>query len=139
MISINFLTVFIAALAAFIIGFLLHGPILGKVWMKLANVHPTGKEKFSDMIGQMIWNLVANIVTAAALAVFIALTANSPFLNSGALVRGLTISFIVWIGFNLPTTSIEVIWMGRKFNHWLFEAGCSLIVMLAMGAIIACW
>ncbi len=139
MISINFLTVFIAALAAFIIGFLLHGPILGKVWMKLANVHPTGKEKFSDMIGQMIWNLVANIVTAAALAVFIALTANSPFLSSGALVRGLTISFIVWIGFNLPTTSIEVIWMGRKFNLWLFEAGCSLIVMLAMGAIIACW
>jgi hypothetical protein len=58
--QINLLSVFIAALSAFIIGFLLHGPILGKLWMRLANIHPTGNEKLKDMIPQMIWNFIVN-------------------------------------------------------------------------------
>lgn len=53
MISINFVSVFIAAIVAFILGFLFHGPISGKLWMKLANIHPTGNEKMSDMYGKM--------------------------------------------------------------------------------------
>ena len=48
----------------FIIGFLFHGPLFGKLWMKLANIHPTGNEKLSDMIPQMVKNFLANIVCA---------------------------------------------------------------------------
>jgi len=32
-----------------------------------------------------------------------------------------------------------VIWMGRKASLWLFECGCSFVVMATMGAIIAHW
>jgi hypothetical protein len=52
----------------FIIGFLFHGPLFGKLWMRLADVHPTGEEKLSDMWVQMLLNLLANIVTAGVIA-----------------------------------------------------------------------
>mgnify|MGYP003353537644 CR=1 FL=1 len=44
------LPIILAALAIFVIGFLFHGPLFGKLWMKLADIHPTGNEKFKDMI-----------------------------------------------------------------------------------------
>ena len=47
MISINFGFVFLAAVVGFIVGFLLHGPLLGKMWMRLAGIVPTGNEKFA--------------------------------------------------------------------------------------------
>ncbi|MEI6316482.1 MAG: DUF1761 domain-containing protein [bacterium] len=109
MLSINLLTVLIAAVVAFIIGFLLHGPISGKLWMRLADIHPTGKEKFSDMYGQMFWNLVANIVTAYALAVVYMFASHSPFTNGATLTTGLVCGCLVWLGFLVTSTSIEVI------------------------------
>lgn len=139
MFPINYLAVLVAAVVAFILGFLFHGPVSGKLWMKLADIHPTGNEKLSDMIPQMIWNLVSNIVTAAALAIVYLLVSSSPLLGNSAVHNGLITSFIIWLGFLVTSSSIDVIWMGRSVKLWLFEAGCSLIVMLAMGAIIAAW
>lgn len=136
--SIHLLTVLIAAVAAFIIGFLLHGPIGGKMWIKIAGIHPTGNEKFSDMYGQMFWNLMANVVTAWVLAAMYAYASTSSYATTGV-GTGMKIGFLAWIGFLVTTTSIDVIWMGKKRGLWLYEAGCSLIVMLIMGAIIAAW
>jgi len=137
MLHINFIAVIVAAVAAFIIGFLLHGPVLGKLWMRLSNIQMTGNEKLSDMYGKMIWNFVVNVVTALALAVVYALTASSPFLTGSAVLNGIIIALVVWLGFLVTSTSIEVVWMGKSFKLWLYEAGCSFVVMFAMGAIIA--
>ena len=37
----NIIAIVVAAVVAFIIGFLFHGPLFGKLWMRLADVHPT--------------------------------------------------------------------------------------------------
>lgn len=139
MVSINYLAVIVAAVAAFIIGFLFHGPLLGKVWMRLANIHPTGKEKMSDMYGQMIWNFIVNLVTAYALAVVYLFAATSSLMGGPSLWTGLVCAFVVWLGFLSTSSLIEVIWMGKSLKLWLFEFGSSFVVMLVMGAIIALW
>ncbi len=136
MLSINFLSIFIAAVVAFIIGFLLHGPVLGKMWMRLANIVPTGNEKFSDMIGNMAWNFVSNIISATGLAVAFALSASSGALSGSTVVNGMICGFIVWLGFIVTSTSMEVIWMGRSYKLWIYECFASLVVMLAMGIVI---
>lgn len=136
MISINFIAVFFAAIVAFIIGFLLHGPVLGKLWMRLANIHPTGKEKISDMYGQMIWNFIVNFITASGIAVLVAILSGSTFGSDITLINGLIVGLIVWIFFIGTTTSIEVIWMGKSFKLWLYEMFCSLVVMITLGLII---
>lgn len=138
MLSINLISVFVAAIAAFIVGFMFHGPLFGKLWMKLANIHPTGKEKFSDMIPQMLKNLLANIICAYVLAMFIFTTA-SYYNNVGNIIGGMGIAFWAWLGFVATSTSMDVIWMGKSKNLWLFEITSSLASFLVMGAVIAAW
>jgi hypothetical protein len=139
MISINFWAIIVAAVVAFIIGFLMHGPIAGKLWMKLADIHPTGKEKLSDMYGKMFSNLVVNIISAAALSIVFGLAWTSSLFSTSPTCVGILSGILVWLGFNVTATSIDVIWMGKSAKLWIFEAVSSLIVFVAMGAIIGAW
>lgn len=137
MLPINLISVLLATLAAMVLGFLLHGPILGKVWMRLANIVPTGNEKFSDMLPNLFWNLIANFVTAYVIAVIYLFAAPSSYLAGEGIWKGVICALWLWIGFVVTSSSMEVIWMGRKLGLWLFECGCSFLVMSVMGAIIA--
>ncbi len=139
MASINLWAVLVAAIVAFVIGFLFHGPLLGKLWMRLANIHPTGNEKLSDMVPQMVKNLISNIVTAYGLAIVYMFASTSSYSIGTGAWAGIHAGIIVWFFFLVTSSSIEVIWMGRKANLWLFESGCSLVMMAAMGAIIGAW
>jgi hypothetical protein len=136
MLPVNYWAIVIAALANFIIGFLFHGPLFGKQWMKLANIHPTGNEKFADMIPQMVKNFLANLVFAYVLSIII-LAVATYYNNVGNIIGGMGIAFWIWLGFVVTTSSIEVIWMGRSYKLWLFEMASSLVCILTMGAIIA--
>lgn len=139
MLSINLTAVIVAALAAFVIGFLFHGPLFGKLWMKLANIQMTGKEKLSDMLPQMAWNLLSNLVTAGVLAIIYSLTASSSYISGFGKCGGVVLAIWLWLGFLVTSSSIEVIWMGRNVKLWLFECVSSLVVMISMGAIIGNW
>ena len=139
MLAINIVPVIVSAVVAFILGFMFHGPLTGKLWMKLADIHPTGKEKFSDMVPQMISNLITNFVTAYVLSVMYLFMSSSLYGNGAGARTGIICALWVWIGFLVTTTSIEVIWFKRKISLWIFESACSLIVMMAMGAITGSW
>ena len=136
MFHLNIVSVVVAAVVAFILGFLFHGPISGKLWMRLADIHPTGNEKFKDMVPQMLWNLFTNFVTAYGLSVVYVFATASTYVSPG-IRGGMGCGLLVWLTFLVTSSSIEVIWMKRKITLWLFESACSLIVMLAMGAMIA--
>lgn len=139
MLPINLLAVVLAAASAFILGFLFHGPVFGKLWMKLANIQPTGNEKLASMIPQMLWNFLSNLVTAYVLAAMYLFVSTSPFLGGATITTGITCALWIWAGFLVTSSSIEVIWMKRPVQLWLFECACSLVMMIAMGAIIAAW
>lgn len=139
MLPIDLLAVLVAALANFIIGFLFHGPLFGKTWMKLANIHPTGNEKMKDMVPQMLQNFIANLVFAYVLAAVYLFASTSPVMGGSGALNGMICAFWVWLGFVVTSSSMEVIWMGRSYKLWLFEITASLVSCLAMGAIIAAW
>ena len=137
MIPINYIAVLVAAVAAFVVGFLMHGPVAGKLWMRLAKIHSTGNEKFADMIPQLIWNLAVQVVCAYALATVYALASTSTLLWGPGVQTGIFCATVVWLGFIASSSSIEVIWMGRSFKLWLFELVSSCVALMAMGSIIA--
>ncbi len=138
--EINLLAVVIAAVANFIIGFMFHGPLFGKTWMRLANVTPTGNEKLSDMVPQMVKNLLMNLVCAHVLAAMILYATTSSFAgNFSPVFVGLHVAFLLWLGFVVTSSSMEVIWMKRSVKLWMFEMAASLVSILAMGAIIGAW
>ena len=137
MLSLHIGSIVLATVVAFVLGFLFHGPISGKLWMRLANIHPTGNEKFSDMYGKLFWNFVVNLVTAGVMAMIFALVFTSSLMGPATWFRGTMVGVWLWLGFLVTSSSIDVIWMGRSWKLWLFEAACSLVVMAAMGAILA--
>ena len=139
MLPVNYAAVLVAALTQFFIGFMFHGPLFGKVWMRLAKITPTGKEKFADMIPQMVKNLLVNILFAYVLAVVYLFATTSPIMGGSGALNGMMCAFWIWLGFVFTTTSIEVIWMGRSPKLWYFELCASLVSCLAMGAIIGAW
>lgn len=139
MYEVNLIAVLVSAVVAFIIGFLAHGPIAGKLWMKLANITPTGNEKMSDMYPQMGMNLLANIITAFVIAILFNVMMSSTLFTNTALCAGLTSAFLGWLGFGIIGTAMDPIWMKASWKLWIFEAITSLVMLLAMGAIIANW
>lgn len=137
MLPINFVGVLVAAAAGFVAGFLIHGPLFGKLWMKLANIVPTGNEKFSDMYGKMFMNFLANVLAAYVLAVVYLFATTSPYMGGEGAISGMICAFWVWLGFYFTSSSMDVIWMGKKKSLWLFDTFSSLAVLLVMGAVIA--
>lgn len=134
MFTINFLAIILAAVAAFIVGFLMHGPVAGKLWMRLANVVPTGNEKFSDMVPQMVWNLVANFFTALVLSMVYFFA--SFYIAVGSWFTVFIVPVLLMWVFTVAGSSMEVIWMGKKRSLWIFECFSSLLTLAAMGAVI---
>ncbi|MBP6884156.1 MAG: DUF1761 domain-containing protein [Candidatus Pacebacteria bacterium] len=131
--TLNFVAILVAAAANFMIGFMFHGPLFGKLWMRLANIVPTGNEKFSDMYGKMFMNFVANFVFAYVMAQIM--------IYSGVLgaAKGAIFGFWIWLGFIVTGSSMDVIWMNRSAKLWMFEIVSSLASIVAMGAILAAW
>ena len=129
--TINFVTVLVAAAVNFFIGFMMHGPVAGKLWMKLANIVPTGNEKFSDMVPQMVKSYFMNVVAAYVLGVLIVGT------GVMGVYEGMMLAFMVWLGFIVTSSSMDVIWMKGNVKLWLYESGVALLSFLAMGAILA--
>lgn len=137
----NILAIVVAAAAMFVIGFLWHGPLFGKTWMRLAGIVPTGNEKLSDMVPQMVWNFAANLLVVwvfATMVTFIGglMPSGTPFFTwyTGAVFAGW-----IWFGFLMPISAYDVIWMKHSKKLWLFELSSQLAAFLAMGAIIGAW
>ncbi len=140
---INYSAVCVAGLVAFVLGFLFHGPLFGKLWMKLAGIkEPTAEEMSAarkTMWKPVLANLAVNILMSYILAVVYTLAASSALVTSSGMALGIYCAAVLWLGFVVPVTLIEVIWMGRTCKHWAFEAACSIIYICAMGAIIGSW
>ena len=128
--------ILIAAFAAFVVGFLIHGPLFGKLWMRLAHIHPTGKEKFKDMLPQMAWNLLSNIVMASVLCGVFILIFSSRLMGEPTAFRGALCAAWLWLGFIVTSSSMDVIWLGRSKKYWLFESLTSLAMLMTMGAVL---
>lgn len=89
MLPISYVAVIVSALANFIIGFLFHGPLFGKTWMRLANITPTGNEKLADMIPQMVKNFLVNVIFAYVLAVVYLFAKTSPLMGGSGVWNGI--------------------------------------------------
>jgi branched-subunit amino acid transport protein len=104
----NLVAILVAAVVCFIIGFLFHGPLLGKLWMRLANIVPTGNEKLSDMVPQMLYNLLANILTATIIEGVLWAAFPSGLIGERTAFRGAIVAAWLWLGFIVTSTSMDV-------------------------------
>jgi hypothetical protein len=133
--EINWLAVIVAALAAFLVGGIWYSALFGKVWAKAQG---WTDEQVAAIKAQMSppkffgGMIVSYVVLALVLAVLVVKIDVTSALG-GALLGGL-----VWLAVAAVTFTHHLA-SGKIINAFLIDAGCELIYLPVMGAIISIW
>ena len=134
--TINYLAVFLCAIAALAIGFAWYSKAMfGKMWMKLMGMDtlsPEAQAAAKKKMGGLIFaQLIMSLVSAYVLAYFMALL---PTLS------GMHLAFWVWLGFLMPTAAGAAIWSGKPskmaWNMFFITALCELVTFMVFGLIL---
>ena len=134
-ITINYVAVLVAAIAAFVLGFLWHGPLFGKQWLKLSGITPEQMKEAQaqNMTPRMVAAFVAQIVMAFVLAQFVALW------NATDIAATVQLAFWVWLGFIVTVLLNGVLWERRTVSLYLFNIVYHLASLFVMTLILALW
>jgi Protein of unknown function (DUF1761) len=139
-ISLNWIGILVMTIAGFALGALWHGPIFGKLWMKIHH----GDKKFTDaeMKKSMegLWKLMLTEFVATFLMV---MTLDFLINIIPPNYSGVHIAFMVWLGYVLPTMMSTVIW-GGDAKKWMctkiiLSSICRLLGLLATGYVLSVW
>lgn len=122
----------LAIVASFFVGFLWHGPLFGKQWMKLNGIQ---KPKPEDIhFSMMVPGICASVLMAFVQAAVMGRTFQ--LVSLSGIAQALLIAVILWLPFTALTIANEYAWAGKKFAHICFDALYNLASMLAIAAVL---
>ncbi len=129
--AVNYVAVIVAAIAAFVIGFIWYTPLFGKRWMAYlgksqANMGQPGAS-FPFVLAAAF---VASVVNAWVLAL---LATN---LGGKDVASGVVLGIVVWLGFQATLTAADHLFTQKPWGLWLLNNGHNVIVQAVMGAIV---
>lgn len=133
--SVNHLAILTAAIVSFIIGFLWHGPVFGKVWLQLMNISAQELEAGKKEMGKkmpyvMLAALVQQFITAAVMGLLIQALGITSF------VGAVTLAFWIWLGFVATVLLNGVLWEKRSINLYLFNIAYHFVILAAMAKVL---
>lgn len=131
-VSVSWLGIVLAVVAAMIIGSVWYGPLFGKKWMKLVGL----KRGQSSPTGPMLIMLGLAIVQAFVLAHFIAYTAYFyPDISNPTI--GLLTGFWAFLGFVLPVLVSNAVFAKGSMELLKINLGNQFITLLVIGTILS--
>lgn len=133
--STNWVTVFAAAVASMILGFLWYSPILfGKEWMELSGLTKTDMEKAKKKMffTYGIASIVA-LITSFVLKQFIDLFY---IVN---LFDAVQLAFWIWFGFVATTLVGSILYEGKSWKLFIINSGYQLASIILMAVVLSYW
>ncbi|MEX2014489.1 MAG: DUF1761 domain-containing protein [Candidatus Saccharimonadales bacterium] len=132
-VSVSWLAIFLATLAAMVIGSVWYGPLFGKQWMKAVGL------KKKDIQGGSLWPTVAMaglaLAQAVILAHFIAYASNFYFDFDGWVVGALT-GLWAFAGFIAPVLISNTMFSKGSTELLKINLGNQFLTLLVMGIIL---
>lgn len=126
--QIDIVTVVVAALLSFIIGFFWYSKwLFGLIWAR----HHKIKESDKHSKAPIVYEAIVSLVIACALAFFI------NYMGVVTVSDGMFVAFIAWLGFVATTQLSHTVWTKAPFQVFLIDASYRLLSFLVMGGIIA--
>ena len=122
-VSVNFVSVLVAAVAAIIISALWNGPLFGRVLNRLR-----GKVKMSAK--PVLLSLLSTMLTAYVLAVFLIIV------NAATMGDAITVGLLFWIGFSVPLKLSPVLWEKKPGKLFLLEVVLQLVILVVMSVLL---
>ena len=130
-VDINWLAVLFSAVAAMVIGFVWFS-VLSEQWMAAAG---RTREDIGEGPGAPLYAIVTalQLVTAVVLAIVV------DWARADTFAEGLIVGFVAWLGFVASRKGIASLFESRGRNLYAIDAAHDLVVLLAMGLILAVW
>jgi len=128
--NINWISVIVATISAFLIGGIWYGPVFGLAWMTEFGftVEDLKKRNMSKVFGL---SLVLSFIAALNLELFIGAEANLIFGSMAGFFAG-----IGWVGTML---GILYLFEMRSLKVYAINAGYCVVTLTVMGAILGAW
>ena len=135
MVHVNFVAVLVAAVAAFVLGWLWYSPLLFfKPWMRLRGMDPVAAMAGAKMpAGKLLIELGRCFVLAYVIARLVAQLGVSGWM--GAAHFGL----FMWIGFPVIILTGSVLWENIPWKVAAIHAGDWLVKLLVVPIIVTMW
>lgn len=135
-ISVNYLAIVVAGIAAMAAGFMWYGPALfGKEWMKLmGHTAATMEAAKKDMSKTYAISFALGLVSAYVLSHVMTMSQN--YFGYPRLSTGLTSAFWMWLGFIMPVQATEVLFGGKKWKLFAINTGYQLAALAVMGVVL---
>jgi len=136
-IDVNYLGVFLAAVASMIIGFLWYSNLLfAKPWMKLMGYTKESMSKAQKEMGSMYAiSFVVSLVTAYMMSHVMSLSEH--YFGYPLLMTGLTTAFFMWLGFVMPVQLTDVLFGRKSRDLFYINTGYQLASLIGMGIVLA--
>ncbi len=131
-VNINYLAVAVAAVAAYIIGWLWYGPFFGKPWLKLSGIKEFKPAAVPIILGLIGVFLMSWVFDQALIFV-------GGYLKMTGICFALIGAFINWIGFIAPVTLGTVIYEKKPWSLWILNNAYWLISLIVIGIILTYW
>jgi Protein of unknown function (DUF1761) len=133
-VSVNYLAIIVAAVAAFILGAIWNGPVFGKLAAEARGGATPEGQGGRPTPGAMAIIFVALLLAAWALAVI------GAYMHLTTWMLGVKVGLLAWIGFLVPAMMIgAVMATGRKLVVFGIGAGSWLVSCVVMGIIVTIW
>jgi hypothetical protein len=136
--SLNWLVVFVAAVATMIIGFLWYSPLLfAKAWVREMGYDINDKAKMDEMRKSAgpayAGSFVAGFISAFTLALIL------HGLRAEDLHFGLMAGFHIWLGFVATVQFTGALFAKQSMKLFAINTGYQLVCYLVMSAILTAW
>lgn len=135
----NFLSVLCAVVASFAFGWIWHGPVFGKLWLRLMKLKDM-KSDFKTMTRSMAIGIVGTILTAHVM-VYSSNIWRASVWGTGSdeiwWMYGFQGGFWVWLGFYVPMLLGTVAWEMRSWSLFFLNAAFSFFNLQIISMIVA--
>src|SRR6476620_10161566 len=134
--DMNWLAVFCAGLAYWLLGAIWYSAIFSKMWRSAVEEHgvKVGQPHQGGMGIKLIVTLVCNLIAALVLARVIHQVGHHM-----DLLRGLKIGAGVGLAFFATALTMTYVWQSPPRRLWAIDAGYHIVGCTIMGAILAVW
>ncbi len=134
---INYVAIFVAVVANFILGFLWYTPLFGKAWATEmgfdTNVKPTGSEMAKGMIFMIIGNFLMAYVFAHNMAAWSFVPGMDQMPKIGNMMNA---AIFTWLGFYLPVDIGIVTWEKKSWKLFWINTGYHLAMLIVAASIL---
>lgn len=129
-VSGHWLGVILAIVASYAIGFLWHGPLFGKLWLKLSGLQGMSKKEGMEA---MLPGSLASIAMAFVQAAVIGRMLQT---STGNASNALVIATMLWIPFTALVMLNSYVWTHKKIELFFLDAGYTLVSLWAITLVV---